>query len=262
MGNRVVSAKRLPVCGVSEGSVGVATNFPIGLTYEELLNWYWVANWNNATISCDIAASSSATDDNSHTAYASVGFADSIVSGYYKDGSAIEITSEKQLVCSGIYASFGKQFSDSKCTDPIDGKYACVNVQVGSTIVIDFNQVNLNEGLYYPYVHAEVGGNDDLAFFHPELEQGSNFGMGWSTENPVENPFPGYSTWFSIPLSVFNKTVDIYGGIFDYGSGSGYTHTAPSHLSLLARRWWEYAGTNNYPIYNPFTGEQLQDPFS
>jgi hypothetical protein len=262
MGNRVVSAKRLPVCEVSEGSVGVATNFPIGLTYDELLYWYWVANLNNAKISCDIAASSSVTDDNSHTANVAVNFSDSIVSGYYKDGNPIEITGEKQLVCSGIYASFAKQFSDSKCTDPIDGKYACVTVQVNSTIVIDFNQVNLNGGLYYPYVHAEVSGSDDLAIFHPYLEQGSNFAMGWSTENPVENPLPGYSTWFTIPLSVFNKTAYIYGGIFDYGSGSGYTHTAPSHLSLLAIEWWEYATKGGLPVYDSATGTQLNNPFS
>jgi len=262
MGNRVVSAKRLPVCGVSSGAVGVTTNFPIGLSYAELLYWYWVSNWNNVTISSNASASSSVTDDNSQTANSSISFSSEIVGGYYKSGNQITITNEKELVCDGIYGVFTKSLNDNHCTNPIDEKYACVAVHINASISIDFNQINFSDGLYYPYVNAQISGGDELSIFHPELEQGSNFGFGWSTENPVENPLPGFTDWSSIELNAFGKTARIYGGISDYGSHSGYSYTLPSFLSLEPTSYWPYATKIGNVVYNTETGEQLNNPFS
>jgi hypothetical protein len=262
MGNRVVSAKRLPVCEVTSNAVGVATNFPIGLNYEELLYWYWVPNWNHATIYSISSASSSVTDDNLNTTSASTSFVPSVVGGYYKYENPITITNENKLVCSGIYGLLQRQFDNGSCTEQIDGKYACVTVTIKSSIVVDFNQINLHNNLYYPYVYAEILGFDFLQIYHPELEEGSNFGFGWATYNPVENPTPTTTDWSSIPLNVFNKTAYIYGGISDYGLHTGYSYSLPSSLSLFPTSYWPYASRAGTAIYDTLTGAQLQSPFA
>jgi hypothetical protein len=265
MGNRVVSAKRLPVCEVTSNAVGVATNFPIGLTYEELLYWYWVPNLNYATISSNASISSYIIDDNGHTANSSVSFQPSVISGYYKYGNPITITNEHGLVCPEIYSSFTKQFNDSHCTDPIEEKYACMTDTINSLIVIDFNQINLHNGLYYPYVYADISGSDFTQNFHPEEEDGSNGSFGWSTEFGSENPIPGYyQLWYSIQLQVFNKTAYIYGGIADYGPStvSGWSYTLPSYLSLIPKNYWAYSTRDGRNVYDELTGEQLNSPFA
>jgi len=252
MSDRVISTKRLPTCVITEvgsSGVGIGTYYPIGLTYDELLYFYWVPNWNQGTFSVDSSANSSV-----YEVTASISISEINTSGYKLeiDGSPLTITRERKLVCSGIYSEYINNAYQINYS--VNG--SSVEVNINSRILFSFNHITYYNGSYYPFVICEISGGDNIIDVPLERNY-SNFDFSFSSLNT-----PSVDYDLTIPLTLFGKTINISGFLNDVGYGTGYGYTLPTSMSLVPTSYWPYASTNNTPIYNTSTGAQLQSPFA
>jgi hypothetical protein len=244
MGDRVIYTGCTPAEAATAGDVGVATNYPIGLTREEYFHYYWVATLNSLQItapaSVQISALSLLVEFTTATA---------------NNKSTPEITRERELVCGNPSKGFLEKSSG-------DGEG--VSAEVGVEVIINMSLTKLYDELYYPFIYVRAFGNDS----YPE---GSDGGWGFATDVPVngeypDNEYPWYHRHYSIPLLMFGKTVQIYGDVNDFNqppeAPSSPIFTPPTSVTINVLSYWPYAAKDGSPIYSTYTGAQFQSPFA
>lgn len=223
-----------------------ATIYPVGLTWEQLFEWYYrIKTWNITASTSSITASS-------------VGDTDSVSANcpaFSYDFSYSSVTaSEKDFVCTAQAGDFNETVSDGDTKPGISAGASFTLVL--AAIFGDPGGVVKYSGLYYP---------------HLELNVGSSAIATYSGSDPSED----YELIFSFPPGAGTPadiSITLNGVSFTLSGTLQTTGSAGSHVSAnndpasypvtwTPTLWWAY-NTSAGDTYDTATGAELLDPFS